>query len=132
MFTKLASAIQRYVTENFNDLLKLDMHWARVLGAPAPFTLSAYAYKLEQEGKLGGKVFRPLIDKFFGEWIMNEQNHCKTDYEKIMSEVTPTAATVDTTPVASDTQPATEATNDTIPRPAQEDNGEQQQETSNS
>lgn len=40
-------------------------------------TMSAAAYRLELEGKLGGKIFRPLIDKIF--WF--DPHHCRTSYE---------------------------------------------------
>lgn len=83
MLSMVAKAIRRYVTENFNDLLNLDMHLARLLGAPAPYTLSAYSYKLELEGKLGGKICRPIIDKVFGSWIMGQTDHCKNDYLQV-------------------------------------------------
>ena len=85
MFTKLQIAIQRYVSENFDDLLKLDLKVARILGAPAPHTLSSYAYRLNQEGKFFGKVFMPLIDEWYGVWIREEPDHCKKDYERVMN-----------------------------------------------
>ena len=40
-------------------------------------TMSAAAWRLEQEGKLSGRVFRPLIDALF--WF--DPQHCKTSFE---------------------------------------------------
>ena len=40
-------------------------------------TMSAAAWRLEQEGKLAGRIFRPLIDKIF--WF--DPQHCKTSFE---------------------------------------------------
>lgn len=75
-------ALLRYLNENFDDLLNLDLSVARVLGAPAPHTLSSYAYKLDEEGKPWGKVTRPLIDDIF-RWLIDQPNHCKNDYERV-------------------------------------------------
>jgi len=41
-------------------------------------TMSAAAYRLEQEGKLGGKIFRPVIDALFS---FVERDHCRRAYE---------------------------------------------------
>lgn len=40
-------------------------------------TMSSAAYRLEQEGRLQGKWFRPLIDKLF--WF--DPEHCKKSWE---------------------------------------------------
>jgi len=40
-------------------------------------TMSAAAYRLEQEGKLGGKIFRPILDAIF--WF--DPEHCRLSYE---------------------------------------------------
>lgn len=48
------------------------------LGAGSPDeTLSAAAYRSEGNGKLLGRVFRPLIDALF--WF--DRNHCRTAFE---------------------------------------------------
>lgn len=39
-------------------------------------TMSAAAYRLEQQGKIQGKVFRPVIDFLF----FFDNNHCKESY----------------------------------------------------
>lgn len=40
-------------------------------------TMSSAAWRLEQEGHLSGRVFRPLVDTLF--WF--DPEHCKTSYE---------------------------------------------------
>ena len=48
------------------------------LGAGSPDeTLSAAAWRTEQTGKLGGRIFRPLIDLIFSPF---ERNHCYRAY----------------------------------------------------
>ena len=41
-------------------------------------TLSAAAWRTEQSGRIGGKIFRPIIDFLFSPL---EKNHCKSAYE---------------------------------------------------
>ena len=49
------------------------------LGAGSPDeTLSAAAWRTEQEGRILGRIFRPLIDMIF--WPI-ERNHCRTAFE---------------------------------------------------
>ena len=49
------------------------------LGAGSPDeTLSAAAWRTEQTGKLGGRIFRPLIDLLFRPF---EREHCRKAYE---------------------------------------------------
>lgn len=76
------STIRRYIDENFDDLLKLDLKVARLLGAPAPHTLSSYAYMLDEKKKPWGMLWRPVID-----WIFNKTygqvDHCKKDYQRV-------------------------------------------------
>ena len=49
------------------------------LGAGHPDeTLSAAAWRTEQSGKLGGRIFRPVIDLLF--WPI-ERDHCRRAYE---------------------------------------------------
>lgn len=40
-------------------------------------TMSAAAYRLEQKGKLGGKIFRPVLDALF--WF--DPDHCRISHE---------------------------------------------------
>jgi hypothetical protein len=48
------------------------------LGSGCPDeTMSSAAWRLEQKGKIQGKIFRPLIDWLF--WF--DKDHCKTSYE---------------------------------------------------
>lgn len=49
------------------------------LGAGSPDeTLSAAAWRTEQDGKFWGVVMRPVIDLLF---LAFERNHCKTAFE---------------------------------------------------
>ena len=48
-------------------------------------TMSAAAYRLEREGRLAGKIFRPMIDGLFF-W---DKNHC---YGAALSEIRRTQA----------------------------------------
>ena len=64
-----------------NTLIALDQlaYVLLTLGAGHPDeTLSAAAWRTEQAGKLGGRIFRPLIDMIF--WPI-ERDHCRTAYE---------------------------------------------------
>lgn len=48
------------------------------LGAGQPDeTLSAAAWRTEQTGKLGGRIFRPVIDLLF---LPLEREHCRNAY----------------------------------------------------
>lgn len=40
-------------------------------------TMSAAAFRLEQEGKWQGKLFRPMIDRIF----FFDKYHCRTSFE---------------------------------------------------
>lgn len=79
----MRKVLARYISENFDDLLALDLHIARLLGAPAPHTLSSYSYKLELADKRWGKFWRPIIDKIMY-YILGQTDHCKADYERVM------------------------------------------------
>ena len=59
-----------------NVLLGLDQLGTTLVGGYPDETLSSYAYRLERDGKLGGRIFRPLIDAlpFWG------PEHCKSSY----------------------------------------------------
>ena len=74
----MKAAIQRYVSENYDDLLNLDLTLARLLGAPAPHTLSSYAFEQSY-------FWRLVIDLA---WLIvfDEKNHCEKDYKKRVSE----------------------------------------------
>jgi len=55
-----------------NILIGLDQLATTFLGGWPDETLSSYAYRLELEGKVFGKLFRPLIDAAFF-W---QERHC--------------------------------------------------------
>lgn len=66
-------------------LIALDqLAWVLVtLGKGSPDeTISAASWRMEQEGKLAGRILRPLIDVFF--YIVTfgrDRAHCLTAYE---------------------------------------------------
>ena len=64
-----------------NVLIALDQlaYVLVTLGAGHPDeTLSAAAWRTEKAGKLGGRVFRPVIDLLF---LPLEREHCRKAYE---------------------------------------------------
>ena len=64
-----------------NLLIALDqLAWVIVtLGKGKPDeTISAAAYRMEQQGKLAGKVLRPVIDLLFRPL---ERDHCRKSFE---------------------------------------------------
>ena len=46
-------------------------------GADPDETMSAAAWRLEKNGKIAGRIFRPIIDTLF----FFDDNHCKESYE---------------------------------------------------
>jgi hypothetical protein len=68
-----------------NILISIDqlIYVLLTLGAGNPDeTMSAAAWRLEQKGKLVGKIFRPVIDVLF--WF--DKDHCKTSYESELNK----------------------------------------------
>ena len=64
-----------------NTAIAIDqlMYVLLTLGEGSPDeTLSAAAWRTEQAGKLGGRIFRPLIDLVF---LLLEREHCRKAYE---------------------------------------------------
>ena len=64
-----------------NTAIAIDqlMYVLLTLGAGSPDeTLSAAAWRTEQSGKLGGRIFRPVIDLLFRPV---EREHCRKAYE---------------------------------------------------
>lgn len=61
----------------FNNLIALDQQINTLLCGSPDETLSSRAYRTEQNNKLFGKVFRPLIDFLFF-W---QKNHCLSAYQ---------------------------------------------------
>lgn len=60
-----------------NILLAIDQLGTTLVGGYPDETLSSYAYRLQQQKKLGGRVFAPIINFIFF-W---QKNHCKGSYE---------------------------------------------------
>ena len=64
-----------------NTAIAIDqlMYVLLTLGEGSPDeTLSAAAWRTEQAGKLGGRIFRPVIDLLF---CPIEREHCRKAYE---------------------------------------------------
>lgn len=64
----------------FQIMLAVDQLVNALFGGYADETLSSRAYRAEQNGRVAGKLFRPLIDTLFF-W---QKEHCKNAY---LSEV---------------------------------------------
>lgn len=58
------------------NLIALDQVGNTLLGGWADETLSSRAYRAEVDGKIFGKIFRPLIDLLF----FFDKNHCRNAY----------------------------------------------------
>lgn len=56
-------------------LLALDCLGTALVGGYYGETLSSYAWRLERQGKLGGRIFRPAIDWLFA-WQRLPGGHC--------------------------------------------------------
>lgn len=73
----IPSFIKRYV---FNNAIALDQMFNALLGGSPDETLSSRAYRTEQQNKIFGRFFRPVIDLVF----FFDPLHC---YEAYMSEL---------------------------------------------
>lgn len=56
-------------------LLALDCLLCALIGGWYGETCSSYAWRLDQQGKRGGRIFRPLIDWLFA-WQGHPGGHC--------------------------------------------------------
>ena len=61
-----------------NVAIAVDQLLNALRGGSPDETLSAAAWRTEQSGKLGGRIFRPLIDLMF---LPFERDHCRTAFE---------------------------------------------------
>ncbi len=59
-----------------NNAIAFDQQLNALLGGSPDETLSARAYRTEQQGKIFGKFFRPLIDGLF----FFDKDHCRKAY----------------------------------------------------
>jgi len=76
---KLPPVIKRYL---LNNAIAIDQMFNTLLGGSPDETLSSRAYRTEQQGKVFGRFFRPLIDLIF----FFDPMHC---YESYIAESTP-------------------------------------------
>lgn len=58
-------------------LIGIDQLVTTIVGGFPDETLSSYAWRLERQNKLGGRIFRPLIDWLFF-W---QDGHCLRSFE---------------------------------------------------
>ena len=70
--------IKRYL---INNAIAVDQIFNTVLGGSPDETLSSRAYRTEQQNKIFGKIFRPVIDLLF----FFDPLHC---YESYLAEST--------------------------------------------
>lgn len=61
-----------------NVAIAIDQTLNALRGGSPDETLSAAAWRTEQSGKLGGRIFRPVIDLIF---LPLEREHCHKAYE---------------------------------------------------
>ena len=61
-----------------NVAIALDQVLNALRGGSPDETLSAAAWRTEQEGRILGRIFRPLIDLLASPW---ERDHCRTAFE---------------------------------------------------
>lgn len=59
-------------------LIALDQLLTALLGGWADETLSSYAWRLEQQGKFWGRVWRPAIDLLWR--VFGVPEHCRSSY----------------------------------------------------
>lgn len=64
-----------------NILIAIDQLATTLVGGFPDETLSSYAYRLDRQGKPGGKIFRPFIDWLFS-WQDYPDGHCKASYDE--------------------------------------------------
>ena len=69
-------------------LIAIDQLATALLGGWPDETLSSYAWRLEQKGKLAGRIFRPAIDWLF-QW--EGPHHCEraAAYERLRLQIDP-------------------------------------------
>ena len=70
---RLTPVIKRYL---LNNAIAIDQMFNALLGGSPDETLSSRAYRTEQQGKLFGRFFRPLIDLVF----FFDPLHCYKSY----------------------------------------------------
>ena len=61
-----------------NVAIAIDQTLNALRGGSPDETLSAAAWRTEQEGRILGRIFRPLIDMIF--WPI-DRDHCRTAFE---------------------------------------------------
>ena len=57
-------------------IIAIDQFGTALIGGYPGETMSSYAYRLDRQGKIGGRIFRPAIDALFF-W---QHLHCRDSY----------------------------------------------------
>ena len=68
--------VDAFLWWGLQNAIALDQFGNTLLGGWADETLSSRAYRAERDGRIFGKIFRPLIDTLF----FLEKAHCKNAY----------------------------------------------------
>lgn len=63
----------------FQILIAFDQLLCTFIGGWADESLSSYAWRLEQKGKIWGRIWRPVADWFF-RFFFSDNNHCHKSY----------------------------------------------------
>ena len=67
-------------------LIAIDQVGTTIVGGSPDETLSSYAYRMEQQGKLWGRLWRPIIDWLFA-WERIPGGHCRDAYLGALAHV---------------------------------------------
>ena len=68
--------MRRYILQ---ILIAFDQFLCTLVGGWADESLSSYAHRLERQGKFWGRLWRPVIDRFF-HVCFGQQQHCYQSY----------------------------------------------------
>ena len=71
-------------------LIAIDQLGTTLVGGFPDESLSSYAYRLDTQGKRGGRIFRPVIDWLFA-WQKSPGGHCRAAWleERARSQMPP-------------------------------------------
>lgn len=67
----------------FRVIIAIDQLGTSLIGGWPGETLSSYAYRLEGQYKIGGRIFRPIIDALFF-W---QTNHCEGAWHSMLKRM---------------------------------------------
>lgn len=67
-------------------LIAIDQVFTTLFGGYPDETVSSYLHRLDQRGRLAGKVFRPVVDWLFS-WQGLEGGHCRAAHQEERNRV---------------------------------------------